>query len=100
MGPSARAAYPWPMSPFVKLLLLVVVLAAVWYVVTRVRNAQREPVAFQPVSQLPTEQRAAVEAAIANDQLVTAVKLYREATGAGLAASKAAVDTHRGKSTG
>ena len=50
------------------------------------------------MTQLPTEQRAAIEAAIAKDQLVTAVKLYREATGAGLAASKAAIDTHRGKS--
>lgn len=100
MRPDARAPYPWPMSPFVKLLLLVLVLAVVWYVVTRVRNTQQQPVSFQPVSQLPTEQRAAVEAAIANDQLVTAIKIYREATGAGLAASKAAVDTHRGKPRG
>lgn len=86
------------MSPLVKLLLIVLVAVVVFYVVTRIRNAQQQPVSFQPVTQLPTEQRAAIEAAIAKDQLVTAVKLYREATGAGLAASKAAIDTHRGKS--
>ena len=82
------------MSPFVKLLLLVVVAVVVFYVLTRVRDAQRS-VSFQPVAQLPADRRAAIEDAIAKDQLVTAVKLYRQATGAGLAASKAAVDTHR-----
>lgn len=84
------------MSPPLKLLLIVVVAVAVFYVVTRFRNAQRQTVKFQPVTQLPTDARAAIERAIAEDRLVSAVKLYREATGAGLAASKAAIDTHRG----
>ena len=86
------------MSPPVKLLLIVVVAVAVWYVVTRLRNAQPKHVAFQPVAQLPADRRAAIEDAIAKDQLITAVRLYRDATGAGLAAAKAAVQTHRAKS--
>lgn len=97
MRADAGTTYPWRMSPFVKLLLFVLVAFAIWYVITRVRAAQQQPLSFQPVAQLPADQRAAIDDAIAKDQLITAIKLYREATGAGLAASKAAVETHRAK---
>ncbi|WP_377643537.1 hypothetical protein [Oryzobacter terrae] len=85
------------MSPFVKLLLLVAVVAAVWFVLVRVRNAQREPVVFTPVEELPDATRDAVDAALANDEVVHAVKLYRDATGSSLMAAKAAIDVRKWK---
>lgn len=84
------------MSPLVKLLLLVAVAVAVWYVVTRLRSAQQN-VSFTPVEDLPADVRATIDAALSRGEGVTAIRHYRAATGAGLAASKAAVETHRWK---
>lgn len=84
------------MSPVVKLLLLVAVAIAVWYVVTRLRSA-RDTVSFTPVEDLPTDVRATIDAALSRGEGVTAIKHYRAATGAGVAAAKAAVETHRWK---
>jgi ribosomal protein L7/L12 len=85
------------MSPLVKLLLLVVIAVAIWYVVTRIRAAQQTPVAFTPVEELPDEARNAVDAALARGEVVAAIKHYRAATGAGLMASKAAIDVRKWK---
>ncbi len=85
------------MSPLVKLLLIIAVAVAIWYVVTKIRAAQQGPVAFTPVEELPTDARDAVDAALARGEVVTAVKRYREATGATLMASKAAIDVRKWK---
>ncbi|WP_392545107.1 hypothetical protein [Oryzobacter telluris] len=85
------------MSPLVKLLLLVAVAVAIWYVVVKIRSAQQEPVTFTPVEELPEEARNAVDAALARGEVVAAVKHYRAATGASLMASKAAIDVRKWK---
>lgn len=92
------------MSPLLKVLLLVAVVVAVWYVVRAVRNGTgpslRTHVSFTPVEELPQQARQAIEVQLAQDQLVGAIKLYREATGAGLEESKTAVETYRWKHGG
>lgn len=88
------------MSPFLKLLLLVVVAAAVWVVVSRVRAAQREPVAFTPVEELPEPARRAVDTALSRGDVATALRTYREATGSTLPAARAAIDVRTWKQGG
>jgi ribosomal protein L7/L12 len=92
------------MSPLVKVLLLVAVVVAVWYVVRAVRNGTgpslRTHVTFTPVEELPRQAQQAIDVQLAQDQLVGAIKLYREATGAGLKESKTAVETYRWKHGG
>lgn len=86
------------MSPLFKLILLVAVVAAVWWVVTSVRNSRGESTtAFTPVEELRPEVQETIDAALARGELIGAIKHYRAATGAGLAQSKAAVETRRWK---
>lgn len=88
------------MPPFLKLLLLVAVGVAVWVVVTRVRGAQREPVAFTPVEELPEAARRAIDTALSRGEVLTAVRTYRAATGATLPAARAAIDVRKWKQGG
>ncbi|MBM6404180.1 hypothetical protein JQN72_07975 [Phycicoccus sp. CSK15P-2] len=92
------------MSPLVKLVLIIAVVVAVWYVVRAVR-ANGMPglsshVTFMPVDELPEHARQAIDVELAQDRLIPAIKLYREATGAGLKESKTAVETYRWKHGG
>ena len=57
-------------------------------------------VSFTPVESLAPEVRQDIDAALARGHAIAAVKHYRDATGAGLSASKAAVDTYRWKHGG
>ncbi|KRE62453.1 hypothetical protein [Nostocoides sp. Soil756] len=87
-----------------RLVLIVAVVVAVWYVVRTVRSGGGPTlgtsVRFIPVEQLPAEERQAIEAQLAQDRTVHAIKLYREATGAGLKEAKTAVETYRWKQGG
>jgi len=86
------------MGPLFKLVVLVAVLAAVWWVVTSVRASQgRSSTTFTPVEELSPEVQQTIDAALDRGELVGAIKHYRAATGAGLAQSKAAVETRRWK---
>jgi ribosomal protein L7/L12 len=89
------------MSPLFKLLLLVAAIALVWWVVTSVR-ASRGTVTtpFTAVEDLPVEVRQTIDAALDRGELIGAIRHYRAATGAGLAESKAAVETRRWKREG
>ncbi|QIM21258.1 hypothetical protein G7075_09130 [Phycicoccus sp. HDW14] len=92
------------MSPLFKVVLLVAVVVAVWFVVRAVRAGSGPSlgshVSFMPVEELPERARQAIDVQLAQDQLIGAVKLYREATGAGLKESKTAVETYRWKHGG
>lgn len=86
------------MSPFLKVVLVLAVLAAAWWVVTTVRTANGRPgVRFTPVEDLAPEVRDSIDAALSRGELIPAIQHYRAATGAGLRASKAAVETRRWK---
>ena len=87
------------MSPFFRLVLIVAVLAVIWWAVTSYR-AGRDTTAttFTPVEDLGPEVRQAIDAALARGELGGAVGHYRAATGAGRKESEAAVETHRWKS--
>ncbi|WP_299447120.1 ribosomal protein L7/L12 [uncultured Phycicoccus sp.] len=88
----------------VRLLLIVAVIVAVWYVVRAVRAGGMPTlgshVRFVPVEELPEAHRQAIEVQLAQDQTISAIKLYREATGAGLKEAKTAVETYRWKHGG
>ncbi len=89
------------MSPVLKLVLVVLVVVAVWYVVRMVRAQQNgTDVTFTPVEELSADVRQVIDASLAQGQAIAAIKHYRAATGAGLAQSKAAVETYRWKSGG
>jgi len=89
------------MSPLFKLILLLAVVAAVWWVVTSVRASRGTTgTAFTPVEELPTEVQQTIDAALDRGELIGAIKHYRAATGAGLTESKAAVETRRWKRGG
>ncbi|MGG5260687.1 hypothetical protein [Phycicoccus avicenniae] len=92
------------MSPLVKVLLLVAVVVAVWYVVRAVRAGSGPTlgshVRFTPVEELPEAAQQAIDVQLGRDQMIAAIKLYREATGAGLKESKTAVETYRWKHGG
>ena len=89
------------MSPFLKLVLLVAVAALIWWVVTSVRASRgTTSTTFTPVEELTPEVRETIDAALARGELIGAIQHYRAATGAGLKASKAAVETRRWKSGG
>jgi len=86
------------MSPLFKLVLLVAVLVAVWWVVTSLRASKgRSGTTFTPVDELSPEVQQTIDAALDRGELIGAIKHYRAATGAGLAQSKAAVETRRWK---
>jgi ribosomal protein L7/L12 len=89
------------MSPLFKLILLVAVVAALWWVVTSVRASRgTSSTTFTPVEDLTPEVQQTIDAALDRGELIGAIKHYRAATGAGLAASKAAVETRRWKRSG
>jgi ribosomal protein L7/L12 len=89
------------MSPLFKLVLLVALAVLVWWVVTTVRASRgSSSVSFTPVEDLPPEVAQTIDAALARGELITAIKHYRVATGAGLTESKAAVETRRWKRGG
>jgi ribosomal protein L7/L12 len=89
------------MSPLFKLLLLVAAVVAVWWVVTSVRASRgTTATTFTPVEDLAPEVQQTIDAALDRGELVGAIKHYRAATGAGLAQSKAAVETRRWKRDG
>ncbi|GGL26983.1 hypothetical protein H9L10_03970 [Phycicoccus endophyticus] len=84
-----------------KLLLLAAVVVAVWYVVRAVRSTSASgEVSFAPVETLPAEARQVIDAALARGETLAAARHYRAATGAGLAQSRAAVETYRWKQGG
>lgn len=86
------------MSPLFKLILLVAVIAVAWWVITSVRASRGQAATtFTPVEDLAPEVRQTIDAALDRGELVGAIKHYRAATGAGLAQSKAAVETRRWK---
>lgn len=77
------------------LILVAVLLALAFAVGARFgRTTGGGSIAFQPVSDLPADRRAAIGEALARGQQGVAVKIYRDATGASLAAARAAVDQH------
>jgi ribosomal protein L7/L12 len=79
-----------------QLVVIVALLVLLWFVVTsalRGRSAGR--VAFTPVAELSPSARTVIDEAIDRGELIPAIKHYRAETGAGLAAAKAAVETHR-----
>lgn len=84
------------MSPLLKIVLLVAVVAAAWWLVTTYRASRGTTgVRFTPVEELAPEVRATIDAALSRGELVPAIQHYRAATGAGLSAAKAAVETRR-----
>lgn len=87
-----------------RLVLVVAVVVAVWYVVRAVRAGGAPTlgtaVRFVPVEQLPADQRQAIEAQLAQGRTTHAVTLYREATGAGPKEARTAVETYRWKQGG
>lgn len=87
-----------------RLVLIVAVVVAVWYVVRAVRAgglpSLGTSVQFTPVEELPEQARQAIDVQLAQEQTIGAIKLYREATGAGLKESRTAVETYRWKQGG
>ena len=84
--------------PLFKIVLLVAIAALIWWIVTSVRNSKgSSSVSFTPVEDLPAEVAQTIDAALARGELITAIKHYRVATGAGLSESKAAVEPRRWK---
>ena len=61
---------------------------------------RRRRTTFTPVEDLTPEVRQTIDAALDRGELIGAIKHYRAATGAGLAESKAAVETRRWKRDG
>lgn len=89
------------MNPLTKVILLVALVALAWWVYTSVRASRGQaPTTFTPVEQLSPEVQQTIDAALARGELIPAIKHYRAATGAGLAESKAAVETRRWKRGG
>lgn len=82
-----------------KVLLVIVVVLAVLYVVGMVLR-QRPPapaIRFTEVGELSDEWRQRIDDALARGKKIEAIKAYREATRAGLADAKAAVETYAWK---
>ena len=87
-----------------RLVLIVAVLVAVWYVVRAIRSgglpgSSRE-LTFTPVEQLPDEARRVIDAALARGERGTALEHYRAATGSGPAQARTAVETYAWKQGG
>ena len=91
-----------------RLLVIVAVLAALWYVVRAVRSAggvgallgSGGEVTFTPVEELPAAQRQVIDDALSRGRLGPAVQHYRAATGSGEKQAQAAVDTYRWRQGG
>ncbi|MGL4177707.1 MAG: hypothetical protein ACRCSN_16745 [Dermatophilaceae bacterium] len=84
------------MSPFLRIVIVVALLVLLWFVVTSaLRGRSSGRLSFTPVAALSPQARAVIDDAIDRGELLPAIKHYRAETGAGLAAAKAAVETHR-----
>lgn len=81
------------MHPVARLVVILAVVAVVFWLVTRLRDSTRsDKVSFRPVEDLPLEVQQSIDLALSHDRRNVAVKLYREATRAPLEAAKAAID--------
>lgn len=77
------------------LLLAALVLFVVFAIGVRVGGLRSgNSVAFVPVTTLPEQVRREIDLAIAQNRKILAIKIYREATEASLASSKAAIDVY------
>ena len=86
------------MHPIARLVLLIAVVALVFWLVTRLRQSTRgDKVSFRPVEDLPSDVQQSIDHALAQGKKVTAIKIYRQATKAPLDAAKAAVDVREWK---
>ena len=86
------------MHPIARLIVIIAVVAVVFWLVTRLRDSTRgDKVSFRPVEDLPLEVQQSIDLALSHDKKVTAIKLYREATRAPLDAAKAAIDVREWK---
>lgn len=87
--------------PLIKVVLLLAVVVALWWVLTSLRaSLGASTTVFTPVEDLAPEVQQTIDAALARGELIGAIKHYRAATGAGPAESKAAVETRRWKRDG
>lgn len=84
-----------------RLLVIVAVVVAVWYVVRTYRAggfpALGSSGRFTPVDELPGGARQAIDTRLAQDDVDGAVRHYRQATGAGAKIARTAVETYRWK---
>lgn len=86
------------MHPITKLVVLIAIVALVFWLVTKLRESTRgDKVSFRPVEDLPTEVQQPIDHALAHGKKVAAIKLYRQATKAPLDAAKAAIDVREWK---
>ncbi len=86
------------MTPFGKLVLVLLVLAAAWWLVTRLRTRTPTDTGHPvPVQDLPQGVREAIDHQISNGRTASAVKIYRDATRAGLVEAKHAIDARSWK---
>lgn len=76
------------------ILALLVLAVAFWIGVRFGRTRPVDQVSFTPVDDLPAATRDRIDQALAQGKRTLAVKVYRDATGASLAAGNAAVDVH------
>ncbi|MGL5929886.1 MAG: hypothetical protein ACRCY8_13205 [Dermatophilaceae bacterium] len=85
------------MSPFLRIVIVVALLVLLWFVVTSALRGRSSGgrLSFTPVAALSPQVRAVIDDAIDRGELLPAIKHYRAETGAGLAAARAAVETHR-----
>lgn len=86
------------MHPIARLVLLIAVAALVFWLITKLRESTRgDKVSFRPVEDLPIDVQQSIDHALAHGKKGTAVKLYRRATKAPLAAATAAIDVREWK---
>ncbi|MDT0215606.1 hypothetical protein Q9R29_17075 [Rothia sp. ARF10] len=86
------------MHPIARLVVIIAVVAVVFWLVTRFRDSARgDKVSFRPVEDLPLEVQQSIDLALSHDKKATAVKLYRKATRAPAEAAKAAIDVREWK---
>lgn len=81
-----------------KFFLIVLLIVAAWWMVTRFRERPRvdtgRPV---PVQDLPQGVRESIDHLLANGRTVQAIKVYRDATRASLLQAKQAIDERHWK---
>lgn len=86
------------MTPFTKLLILMLIVGLAMWLLVKFRESPRsDKVTFTSVEDLPLDVQQSIDHALAHDKKVTAVKLYRQATKAGLVEAKAAIDVREWK---
>lgn len=86
------AAYAGPVK---WLLLVLVLLVLVFLIGVRLgRTTTPSRVTFTPVSELDPQVRADIDLALAQQQKLRAIKIYRDATAASLSSAKAAIEVY------